>query len=80
MGLLLEGNGIRVQVFCCSKASSSSSIISAYDFNVDIELSADKKKEGFKQRLGVKLATHEKHPSAPSKIICNSKKITGTRI
>jgi hypothetical protein len=36
------------------------SIVSAYDFNVNIELSADKKKEGFKQRLGARFVAHEK--------------------
>jgi small nuclear ribonucleoprotein (snRNP)-like protein len=58
------------------------SIISAYDFNINIELSAnkkkDKRKERFEQRLGVRFATHEKNPSAPSKIVYNSEKITGT--
>jgi hypothetical protein len=56
------------------------SIVSAYDFNVNIELSVKKKKEGFKQRLGVRFATHEKNPSAPSKIIYNGEKITGTKM
>ena len=48
------------------------SIISAYDFNGNIELSVDKKKKGFEQRLGVRFATHEKNPSAPNEIVYNS--------